>query len=384
MTGLVNALLSDIKTSRDQVLSGKTNCIPSPFVRFRQDYPGIEKQSYVLLTSATKGGKSQFVSFFFVYNTLEYAIKHPDTMRCHIIIFPLEETPQRIMLRYLSYLLHSRNPSIRVSPKELRSVSEALDEGILPYLEDPWIMERLRFFEEHVQFSQETNPTGIMKVCREYAEEHGKTVYQTISQKDELGLETSKRIPVSYSPDDPDEYRLVIVDTVNLVMPESKLSLKQSIDALSTYFIRDIRNKYGFSIIAIQQQSSESENNLARRDGMTKPSIANLGDSKYTSHDADITLGLYAPARYGVQRWLGYNVEKFGDNIRFLEVLTNRDGPIGGTCPLLFDGATCSFWELPKPDDREAISEVLRLVYHWRGEEYDDSPGLFDEEDLFN
>ena len=379
---IVEKLFSNIRESRQKALKGEVNCIPSPFSRFKIDFPGIERQCYYLLTSQTKGSKSQFTMFFFVYNTIEYALRHPENMQLHIIIFPLEETPERIMLRYLSFLISERsNGTVRISPKELRSVGSVLDESILVYLNDEWILQRLKYFEEHVQFSLEVNPTGIMKVCREYAEQHGTTKYETVTSKDELGMETTKRIPVSYESSNPNEYRIVIVDTVNLVMPEAKLSLKQSIDTLSTYFIRDIRNRYGFTIVAIQQQSSESENNMARKDGMTKPSIANLGDSKYTSHDADITFGLYAPARYGVQRWLGYNIERFGDNIRFLEVLTNRDGPTGGTCPLLFDGATCSFWELPLPDEKQRIEELLRIVYHWRGEEYDDSPSLFDDDD---
>ena len=77
---------------------------------------------------------------------------------------------------------------------------------------------------------------------------------------------------------------------------------------------------------------------------------------------SQITLGLFSPFKHGLQEYLGYDITKFKDNIRFLEVLTNRDGSMGGIVALLFDGATCQFSELPKPDDREAIRQVYNYI----------------------
>lgn len=36
--------------SREVILKGGVNCIPSRFLRFRQDFPGIRKKFYYLIT----------------------------------------------------------------------------------------------------------------------------------------------------------------------------------------------------------------------------------------------------------------------------------------------------------------------------------------------
>ena len=40
----------------------------------------------------------------------------------------------------------------------------------------------------------------------------------------------------------------------------------------------------------------------------------------------------------------------------------NKLGNMGGIVALLFDGATCQFSELPKPDDRDAIRQVYNYI----------------------
>ena len=54
---------------------------------------------------------------------------------------------------------------------------------------------------------------------------------------------------------------------------------------------------------------------------------------------------------------MGYNITKFKDNIRFLEVIVNRDGEMGGIVALFFDGAVCNFKELPIPKDLKGLSK---------------------------
>lgn len=59
---------------------------------------------------------------------------------------------------------------------------------------------------------------------------------------------------------------------------------------------------------------------------------------------------------------MGYDITKFRDNIRFLKVLVNRDGSMGGMCPLYFDGAVCQFEELPRPENKEALQQVYNYL----------------------
>jgi hypothetical protein len=46
-----------------------------------------------------------------------------------------------------------------------------------------------------------------------------------------------------------------------------------------------LRNRYGFSPVVIQQQAFQGENLDAIKENKVTPTIANLGDSKYTSRD---------------------------------------------------------------------------------------------------
>jgi hypothetical protein len=114
--------------------------------------------------------------------------------------------------------------------------------------------------------------------------------------------------------------------------------------------------------VVIQQQAFEGEGNEAFKLNKVRPSVAGLGDSKYTSRDSNVVLGLFSPFRFGIENYLGYDIKKFKDNIRFLEVIVNRDGQMGGILPLYFDGATCTFAELPKPNDSANMQQVYQLL----------------------
>lgn len=359
---LIESTLSSIKDRRQKILDGGINCIPSPFVRFRSEFPGIEQGQYITVTASTKGAKSQFSYFTMVFEPLLYAY-NTGNVNLKYIIFPLEETPERITQRFMSYLLCKlSNYQLRVSPSELRSTTRALSQDVINILESEAYQDIFKYYEEHVIFSSEANPTGIYKFCKKYAEEHGTVEYTTYKIKDEFGIEQEVRGFKSYTPYDPNEYVITMIDTLNLVDTERGLTLKQSMDKMSEYLAKYLRNRYNITSIVIQQQSVESENNDAYKIGKIRPSVATLGDTKYSARDSQITLGLFSPFKHGLQEYLGYDITKFRDNIRFLEVLTNRDGNMGGIVALLFDGATCQFSELPKPDDKEAIRQVYNYI----------------------
>lgn len=360
--GLIESTIASIKNRRQKILEGGINCIPSPYVRFRSEFPGIEQGQYITVTASTKGAKSQFSYFTMVFEPLLYAY-NTGNVDLKYIIFPLEETPERITQRFMSYLLCKlSNYQLRVSPSELRSTTKALPENVIEILESESYQNIFKYYEEHVVFSTEANPTGIFKFCKKYAEENGTVEYTTYKIKDEFGTEQEVKGFKSYTPNNPNEYVITMIDTLNLVDTERGLTLKQSMDKMSEYLAKYLRNRYNMTSIVIQQQSVESENNDAYKIGKIRPSVASLGDTKYSARDSQITLGLFSPFKHGLQEYLGYDITKFRDNIRFLEVLTNRDGNMGGIVALLFDGATCQFSELPRPDDKEGMRQVYNYI----------------------
>lgn len=369
MSELITRVIQNLRERRERILNGQLNCIPSPFQRFSNDFIGIEQSCYYTITSFTKGGKSQFVSYTFLYKPLMFCYYTKADIDLKILYFPLEETPERILQRFISWLLYDfSNGKIRVSPRELRSTKEALSEEILEIINSDEIQDIIKYFEEHVIFPEEScNPTGVYKYCKQYAEQHG-TVYTKVGKyKDEFGVLQEAQVFDRYEQDNPNEYRLIVIDTINLIDTERGMTLKQSMDKLSEYLAKYLRNRYNYSPVVIQQQAFESEGNEAFKLGRVRPSVAGLGDSKYTSRDSNVVLGLFSPFRFSLREYEGYDISKFRDNIRFLEVIVNRDGEMGGLCPLFFDGAVCQFSELPRPDDKEGLQKVYRYLDSIRG-----------------
>lgn len=362
-------VVANLEERRQRIIDGQLNCIPSPFKRFSEDFIGIEQSCYYTVTSFTKGGKSQFTSYTFIYKPLMFCYFTKADIDIKILYFPLEETPDRIMQRFISWLLFDFSKGkIRVSPRELRSTISPVSEEVLDTINSEEIQDILKYFEEHVIFPEEAaNPTGIYKYCKNYAEEHG-TVYTKAGQyKDELGIVQDRQVFDRYEQDNPNEYRLVIIDTINLIDTERGMTLKQSMDKLSEYCAKYLRNRYNYSPVIIQQQAFDQEGNEAFKIGRVRPSVAGLGDSKYTSRDSNVVLGLFSPFRFALKEYEGYDISKFKDNIRFLEMIVNRDGEMGGLCPLFFDGAVCQFEELPRPDNKGEITKVYDYLKHIRG-----------------
>lgn len=361
----VAGVLDNLEDRRNNVLHGGTNCIPLPFERFRNEFPGIEQGQYIVCTANQKVGKTNFANYLYLFTALDYAFEHPEKCSVHIIYFALEEAVQKVIERYLSHLLYSLD-GIRLSPSDLRSTScdYPVPEEALEKLRSDRYKERIDFFEKCVQFeTEDTNPTGILRVCERYAKSVGK--YTTHKMKSN-GL-AGKEVEVfdSYVQNDPNHYKIVVIDHIGLVDKEQGFRTKDAVDKMSEYFVKYLRNRFNYTCVAIQQQASETEGLEAIKQKKMLPSAAGLSDSKYTSRDADIVLGLFDPSKFGLPSWLGYKIQdETGQGLRnygrFLYVIANRNGEMGGVCPLFFDGAVCDFEELPRPDDINGVAKYYQ------------------------
>ena len=76
----------------------------------------------------------------------------------------------------------------------------------------------------------------------------------------------------------------------------------------------------------------------------------------------NILLGLFNPFKFSLREYEGYDITRLRDHARFLEVILSRDGELGGICPLFFDGATCSFFEMPLPDNKAELEKVYKYA----------------------
>ena len=363
---LIDRVIDNLVQRRENILSGNINSIPSPFKRFRDDFIGIEQGQYVVVTAPTKGSKSQFTNYMYVFTPVLYAYYNPDKIDLKIIYFTLEENADRIVQRFMSFLLyHLSKGKIRISPRDLRSTDneKPLSEEIIDILKSEEYKSILDFFESTIEFiSDGCNPTGMYKICRDYALSQG----TVINKKVKYGEEEFDKFD-AYIPNNPKLYKLIITDHIALIEKERGFTDKQAIDKWSEYEVKYLRNRYGFTCIDIQQQAFEGEGIEAQKLGKIEGSIGSLGDSKYTARNANIVLGLFSPFKFELPQYKGYDITKFKDNIRFLKVYVNRDGEMGGVCPLFFDGAICRFEELPRPDDKDKILKVYEYLNHIKG-----------------
>lgn len=349
---LINRTVEMLRKRRERAVNGDINCIPLPFRRFRNDLPGVEQGTYYLISGLSKASKTQITNFIFLYNSVLYAYNNPTKLRVKFFYFPLEETPEAITLRFVAFLLHDKY-GIRISPTDLKStdVEHPVPDSVLEKIDSESIQSVLRFFESHVEFLEDRNPTGVYKVVNNYAKQHGQIHYRTIKVPNkETGVEEERKLFDYYEPDDTDEYVFIIVDHVSLLDSERNLTLRETINKLSEYMVI-CRNRYNYIPVIVQQQSTETGNLEAFKAGKIRPTMAGLADSKYTGRDCSVMIGITNPYSFELPDYYGYNITKLKGNFRVLEVVLNRNGMSNGLCPLFFDGAINFFEECPKPTD---------------------------------
>ena len=51
---LIDRILNTLDTRRKKILEGDINCIPSPFRRLSNSFPGIEQDKYYLISGSPK------------------------------------------------------------------------------------------------------------------------------------------------------------------------------------------------------------------------------------------------------------------------------------------------------------------------------------------
>lgn len=355
--GLIDRVLQGAAERRERIISGKVNCIPSPFHTFRYDFPGVELGTYYLVSGAAKSSKSKITNFLFLFNTVLYAYYHPELVRLKVFYALLEEKAENITGKFICFLLYKlSHGKIRIDIKTFKSVdsSRLLSTDILQLLGTLEYQSILRFFEEHVEFIPDRNPTGIYHVLEKYAESHG-----TVHKKKVEGYD--REVFDFYEPADPDEYVICLTDHISLLSCERGMDLRNTIKKHSEY-MKIVRNKYNYIPVVVQQQNSETISLDAFKSNKIRPTQKGLADSQDPGKDCDVMLGITSPYSFELKEYLKYDITKLRSYARFLEVVLGRDGESNAILGMYFDGATGYYAPLPKYSDTEALNRVYQLV----------------------
>lgn len=376
MSNLKADILSNLRERREKVLNGGINCIPAPFPRFRNEFPGVEPGRYFIVTGATKSSKTQITNYLFVYNTVLYMYYNPGKIRAKIFFFPLEETKEAITLRFMAFLLnYISKDTLNISPTDLKSTDERkpVSEDILKLMDSDEFNAIFKIYDETVIFQEVKHPTGMNIIMENYAKAHGTIKYRDLAFEEVDEFTGEKRTVIKqvfdrYIPDDPDEIVMWIVDHVGLLTCEKEYpTIKQTIEQLSGYALR-LRNRYNYTYVGVQQQNMETTNLEAFKNNKIRPTKDGLKDSKRPGEDCDVLIGMTCPNVFELQGYMKYDITRFKDNLKILEIVLNRGGRANVICPLYHDGAINFYKELPLPDDQENMPKAYAYVERKRQE----------------
>lgn len=353
--------------------NGYFNCIPFMGMERLEKYlPGIEQSTYYLIAAASGVGKSKLARYLFIHNPIMFLENNPDSdIQLDILYFSLEESKEKVILAEVSKYLYTQH-KLNLSIKQLSSVGRY---NVLS-TED---LQKVQQSEEHVNnflkrvkiFDNVRNATGIYKTVRDFALTIG-TYYDKndtpLTPQEvhnvKIGVGESYKKVSYYKTHNPKHYVIVLIDHISLLQPETGETLWQSMSKMSSNYCLHIRDKFGFIPVVVQQLAADKERieaNFSKADLVQKlePSLDGLGDNKTIARDVNIALGLFVPDRYKITEHNGYDITKFSDRYRSMNIMKSRDGIANKKLPLFFNGAVDFFKELPKVDELEK----MRLVY---------------------
>jgi len=290
---LFSRTYEDLKRRRQKIIDGKVNCIPCSFQRFSEEWPGPEQRKYYGITGQQKSGKTQLADAMFLYHPFFYAFNNPDKIRFKLKYFSLEISAEEKYKQFLCHLLYILSKGkIRVSQRDINSTvaGNPISEEVLDILNKDEYKAYYKFFEDNVEIiSHIRNPTGIHSYMKKYANTNGNWTYKEIDWQEDDGNMSKKKVKDFYTPNDPDEYVILIIDHISLITTEADngraMSLHESISKLSSKYLIDLRDDYGYIPVIVQQQALAGESTENVKLGKLKPSVADLGDNKLTSRD---------------------------------------------------------------------------------------------------
>jgi hypothetical protein len=350
----INDSIERYKLQREKRIKGEIDFIPIYHLlpRFSDVFPGLIRGSNILITANTGVGKSQLAKFMCLLAPYFYnkRISPDKPINYKVLYFALEESVQEIIDSVICALVNIKY-NVGLDYNTLNSYKEEpLSDIVLKYIEEvsPLAYEIL----EHVEiFENITNPTGIYKKCKEVSLRYGIHHEKEINIADDNNNITTKSIYSHYQPFD-DTHFVVLIDNLNIVSPERDApSLEAAMKKWSYDYARRFLTKaWKWTVVNIQQQAAATEEQEFHKNVLNinkvKPTLFGLADNKKTARDMHQVLALFAPERYQIHNYEGYDIKALGDSFRSLMILKNRIGISNVEVPLLFYGDRFLFKEL--------------------------------------
>jgi hypothetical protein len=315
---LFKRVISNIELRKQRLENGEFNCIPQPFKKLQPYYQGIEKGKYEMVSALPKRGKTAFTDFFYVYSPILFTMAN-QSIDINIHYLSLEMTKEQKMMQAMCHFLYIDSKGlINISPKDLRSVDNPLPNDVLATL--------IKYEPFFVKYLDKVTYYDDIR-----------TVMDITKFTNDLCHKVDKHSNIITE---------LIVDHIGLVNEGNNMKRKEGIDFISNQVFVKARNEFKINPIIVQQQANDKDSIEAKKNGDLLPSFGGLADSKDTSRDIDIGFGVFSPAMAKLQMYEGINVNKYGNNLRIVNIMGGREASGLVELPLLFNGGSTVFNEL--------------------------------------
>lgn len=365
---LYNKVLEQIKRNKLIKEQGGYVGIPLPFPRLSHYYPVYEKGHAIGILAGTGVGKSRLSRFMAIYHT--YKFYKQTGYKLRVFYFPLEDNKEKVYLNIICHYLWAEH-GIKITVQELGSKGDKA----LPDFIEKKLEEAFAYFEDFENIvtiiDGYSEPQQIFNVLKDYASKTGKV------KKYIVDIEGKEEEQFTY---ESDIHTVVLLDNMaNIDKGEEHADERRAIVEMAKKYVRErLCNFYKFTVFMLLQNDFTTERQQYGANGKSimakvEPTLASIGEAKTISRNMHIIFTLFDPSRYEFLRYPqvseqnanhAYDIEILGNRFRSLRIIKNNDGDVGVRIPLLFDGISETFEELPKPDSPEMKAIYTKIKGH--------------------
>lgn len=335
----------DLRSRIEDGLAGKYSGLDNGFNRLNEFIFGLQRRCYTLLGGSSGTYKTTLVDYM-LFNALQDAESKGIKLNVFYYSFEIDKITKQC--NWLSQLIANKYNHV-ISPERIKGLGgfrltpgeKQMIDSEIEYLEKLFSYINFRF--------SPTNPTGIYNELWKFGEERGKLSRENSTYVDNDGVTHNFSRITSYTPHDPNEYTVVIMDHMALMKKERGYQTKEVIDKYSEY-CTELKNQFGFSFFNIQQfnQGISSVERVKFKGVDLSPQQSDFKDSTNPYQDADVVLGTMCPHKMDLDTSLGYDIKKLRDKMIMLKVIKNRLSRDNIAIGLYAQPQSGSFEELPK------------------------------------
>lgn len=322
----VDSLYENIQKGKDGKNIGVSTGIP----KLDSIIYGIQ-QKYLYVIGADSGsGKTALAVYSFVYELL----KNAGGRKINLLYYSFELSADVLFAKLLSLYIYDTHKKI-VTYEDILSLTKPISEEHLELVNScrDWVVD---VSKKLTIYDKPLSPQAIYGVTKEWLRRFGE--FTEINEHKE-----------EYSQNDPDEYKVAILDHCGLLAgSESK---KQKIDTVCDYFIY-FRNKCNMTGVFVQQINRNSKSVERKKGGYELLDTNDLSDTSGTAQAAEVVIMLYYPHREKIAKCEGYNIQNgLRNRGRIIQVCKNRYGRSDISIGSSFYGEIGKFIDLPLPSE---------------------------------